>query len=356
MELGSEFSLEVSQKQCKDNVFHFLRRFETIYMDSGRSALKLLRQILPSGKILLPSYICESVYSCFPTDCVCFYLLTQDLQVDWNNLFQQLNDSVSVVYLHYFNGILPSGAVLQKLRDARAKYKFQIIEDTTHSIFSSPLTIGDFAICSLRKWFPIPDGGVLYGRNLKGLTATGEAPWVRAKIRAMQWKQTYLSDEKDQSLKMAYRKVFAACDNALTEQQDGCLMSDVSKEILENYSISQMISARIRNTEQIKKVIVEECSWLHPLAWTRENEMPLTFPIMVQDRDALRAYLISKDIYCAVHWPLKDTPMEALATSVVSDHELSFPIDQRYGAGEMEYLLNCLRCYGEMIYAKTNQK
>lgn len=229
MELGSEFSLGVSQIHCKDNIFHFLHEFDTLYVDSGRSALKLLRKILPSGKILLPSYICESVYSCFPANSVCFYPLTQDLQVNWNSLFQQLNDGISVVYLHYFNGVLPDGIILQKLREAREEYKFQIIEDTTHSIFSSPLTIGDFAICSLRKWFPIPDGGVLYGRNLKRLSAAGEAPWVQEKVRAMKWKQIYLSDEKNQNLKIVYRKLFAACDRALAEQSDYYCMSEISK-------------------------------------------------------------------------------------------------------------------------------
>lgn len=356
MELGSEFSLVASSKHCKDNIFHSLCKFDTIYVDSGRSALKLVQKVLPPGEILLPSYICESVYSCFPAGCVCFYLLTQDLQVDWDSLFQQLNSNISVVYLHYFNGVLPSKIMLQKLRKAQKEYKFQIIEDTTHSIFSSPLTIGDFGICSLRKWFPVPDGGVLYGRNLKGLATVGEAPWVQEKVRAMQWKQTYLSGKKDENLKIAYRKLFAACDHALEEQQGCYCMSEISKEILEGCSVSQMISARKRNTEQIKIGIAAECPWLHPLVWIRENERPLTFPVRVRERDTLRAYLISKDIYCAVHWPLQGTPMKELPTSAIADQELSLPIDQRYGADEMEYLLNCLRCYGKEVYAETNRK
>ncbi len=354
MELGSEFSLEDFRDPCEDNIDHFLREFETLYVDSGRSALKLLAGLLPPGKILLPSYICESVYTCFPADCVRFYQLTQNLQIDWDSLFQQIGEDTSVVYLHYFNGVLPGEAMLQELQRAREKQNFQIVEDTTHSIFSAPLTIGDYGVCSLRKWFPIPDGGVLYGQSLNGLAAGGEAPWVRKKVRAMGWKQMYLSGRREQSRKAEYRQLFAVCDCALDVQRECYGMSEVSRKILAGCSISQMLSARKRNTAQMKKAVTEEFPWLQPLAWTRENECPLTFPVKVRKRDALRAYLISKEIYCAVHWPLQGTPMESAGTASVSGQELSLPIDQRYHADEMEYLLNCLRCYGREAYAETD--
>ena len=354
MELGSEFSLGAFGKPCEDNIFHFLREYDTLYVDSGRSALRLLREILPPGKILLPSYICESVYACFPADRVCFYQLTQDLQIDGDSLFQQLNGDVSALYLHYFNGVLPGETMLRELRKAREERKFLIVEDTTHSMFSSPLTIGDYGVCSLRKWFPIPDGGVLYGRNLNGLTANGEAPWVREKARAMRWKQIYLSGRGERSRKTEYRRLFAACDHALDAQRDCYGMSELSRKILAGCSVLQTCSARKRNAARIQTAVMEEFPWIQPLAWTRENECPLACPIKVRERDALRAYLISKNVYCAVHWPLRGTPMEAMETAAVSDQELSLPIDQRYHEAEMEYLLNCLRRYGKEIYAETD--
>lgn len=354
MELGSEFSLGGSGRFCEDNIFRFLREFDTIYVDSGRSALKLLCGLLPPGKILLPSYICESVYTCFPADRVCFYELTQDLQIDCNRLFEQLNGDISTVYLHYFNGVLPSETTLLKLRKARETQTFQIIEDTTHSIFSSPLTIGDYGFCSLRKWFPIPDGGALYGRNLNGLTANGEAPWVQKKARAMRRKRAYLAGREGQDCKTEYRKLFAECDHALDVQQNCYGMSETSREILAGCSVSQMISSRKKNAERMKTAIVEEFPWLRPLAWTRENECPLFLPVETEKRDKLRAYLISKNVYCAVHWPLRGTPMEAMGTAIISDRELSLPIDQRYHGAEMEYLLDCLRCYGKDTYAEAD--
>lgn len=354
MELGSEFSLGAFEKPCEDNIFHVLRGFDTLYVDSGRSALKLLCRLLPSGKILLPSYICQSVYTCFPADRVRFYKLTQDLQIDWNSLFRQLDGDISAVYLHYFNGVLPDETMLGELRKVREEQRFQIVEDTTHSLFSSPLTIGDYGICSLRKWFAVPDGGVLYGRSLNGLTVKGEAPWAQEKARAMRWKQMYLSGQGEQWRKTEYRRLFAACDHALDAQQDCYGMSEVSKKILAGCSVLQMRSARKWNAAQIQKAVMEEFPWIQPLAWTRENECPLTCPIKVCNRDALRAYLISKKIYCAVHWPLQGTPMETMETAAVSNQELSLPIDQRYYGDEMEYLLNCLRCYGKEIYAETD--
>jgi len=167
LELGSEFSLGDCGRTCDDTIFQLLQNFDTVYVDSGRSALKLLLAQMPSGTALLPAYICESVYQCFPSDKVRFYELTPDLEIDWDSLFQQLDGGVSIVYLHYFNGVLPKEATLWELQKVQKNLDFQIIEDTTHSIFSSVLTVGDYGICSLRKWFPIPDGGVVYGRELE---------------------------------------------------------------------------------------------------------------------------------------------------------------------------------------------
>lgn len=354
MELGSEFSLGPSESFCEDNIFRFLSEFDTLYVDSGRSALKLLRRVLPPGDILIPSYICESVYTSFPADHIRFYQLTTDLQIDGNDLLRKLNHDVSAVYLHYFNGVLPSKALLQKLRDAREKWGFQIVEDTTHSIFSAPLTVGDYGVCSLRKWFPVPDGGVLYGRDLNGLAADGEASWVREKAYAMRQKRRYLFGSGDPADKREYRRLFAACDHALDMQGDCYAISGLSRGILSGCSITRMLFTRQKNAAQVKNMVARQFPWLQPLAWPRRGECSLVLPVKTEHRDALRAYLVERGVYCAVHWPLRGTPMETLETASVSDQELSFPIDQRYHAAEMEYLFNCLRDYGKETHAETD--
>lgn len=357
MELGSEFSLGTAGTPCGDSVFHVLSKFDAVYVDSGRSALRLLLEELRPGTILVPAYICEAVYRCFPKERVRFYNVTSNLEIHWDSLFQQLSNHVSAVYLHYFNGLLPDAAMLRQLRDIREALGFQIIEDTTHSIFSSALTVGDYGVCSLRKWFPIADGGVLYGRKLKRVDINSEAPWVAKKARAMDAKRIYLLSEQEghgaECHKAEYRRLFGLCEHLLDRQRRCYGMSRRSREILESCSVQALISTRKRNAAQVQSALAEGFSWLQPLAWPRGDSCPMLLPVMVQNRDELRAYLTSKKIYCAIHWPLRGTSMESTSVASVSERELSLPIDQRYGAAEMNYLLECLRQYGR-IHAETD--
>ena len=70
-----------------------------------------------------------------------------------------------------------------------------------------------------------------------------------------------------------------------------------------------------------------------------DKKCPLFVPIVVKDgkRDALRSYLISKDIYCPVHWPLskQHVGISERAKEIYAE-ELSLVCDQRYGDEDME--------------------
>jgi hypothetical protein len=69
---------------------------------------------------------------------------------------------------------------------------------------------------------------------------------------------------------------------------------------------------------------------------------PLLLPVRVAGgaRDALRAELTRRRIYCPVHWPL---PAEIDAARFPEEHELAaemlgLPLDQRYERADMERL------------------
>lgn len=355
MELGSEFSMEAHGGPVRDSVFHYLKDFESVYTDSGRGAIRLLEASLSEGAALLPSYICACVPACFPKRERRFYRVTAEGKIGWKDLYQKLTPDVSIVFLHYFNGVLPERRDWEPLRERKREYAFTIIEDTTHSLFSSPLTAGDYGVCSLRKWFPVPDGGVLYGPALDAVSDSLSAPcgaisrlrpeadWPRAKVKAMKQKAAYLAGGGEE-LNRAYRAAFAACDAALEEETEIHALSALSREILRRCSVEEMRSARRRNadflTERLKRLLK-----LEPFARTKENECPLAFPIRVPERDALRVWLIARRIYCAVHWPLWGTELEKLDRDKLSERELSLPLDQRYGIRELSYLAERLEEY-----------
>ena len=60
MELGGDFELDITQlKDTDDHVFRYLSEYQTMYTDSGRSALRLLqRHLRPPSYRLFSCPLC----------------------------------------------------------------------------------------------------------------------------------------------------------------------------------------------------------------------------------------------------------------------------------------------------------
>ena len=337
MELGGDFELDVTQlRDVDDHLFNYLESYDTVYTDSGRSALRLLKRMLPKGNVLLPAYICESVIKEFREDYeITFYGIKRDFSVDLEDLKKKLDEQVAVVYLmHYFGG-LQEDSVLEYLKEMKQKDRFIIIEDTTHSIFTRSHTIGDYCICSLRKWFPIMDGGVLYAlTQLPVVTCELKSEQPSKRLDAMVLKHLYINEGLD--CNALYRSIFLETEHQLDEQEDVYGMSPLSQVILKGISISEMCEKRRLNYEAVAMFLADK-KWKSAL--TGGEIVPLAYPVYVSDRNRFRNYLIDHQIYCAVHWPLEGTELENHSDAKwISDHILSFPIDQRYDELHMKYL------------------
>lgn len=347
MEIGGAFALQAAGNLQPDNIFRRLSAYETIYTDSGRSATRLLSGILPEGPVLLPAYICASVCACFPDRPFRFFRLTEDLRFDWDDLFQKLDGS-AVLYLHYFNGALPEEDRLCQLRAEVQRRNIPIVEDTTHSIFSSPLTIGDYGVCSLRKWFPIPDGGVLYGTCLSSISQPiqEDAPRVREIRQAMELKARYLLGGEPESCNLAYRAAFTAGEERLDCQQLCFRLSPFSRAVLESSSVGAVTAARRRNYRILRHTL-ENISGLRAIGIPGERDCPLIFSVRMANRESAKAHLSAEKIYCPVHWPMEGALTENPESVELSYEELSLPIDQRYSEADMLRLADSLHRFME---------
>lgn len=346
MELGSNFELDLSGlKYEQDNIFEYLSEYHTIYTDSGRSAIKVLNSVLIRGVILLPAYICESVINAYKQNySIRFYKVNSDMSIDLNDLKKKLDSQVKVVYLMHYFGSIQDKAVLDYLEKKRTEYGYIIVEDTTHSIFTRKRTVGDYCVCSLRKWFPVTDGGVVYSD--KRIISTREEGKIKKSLfydnlEAMILKKYYLQRGID--CNDIYRNIFAQTEHRLDMQTEIYGMSDMAKDILQCISINAMKEKRKRNYRVLNRFL-ENTSVKNVLL--SDDFVPLVYPTYVQDRDKLRRYLMQNKIYCAVHWPLDGTGLEKRQDSLnIYKNIISFPIDQRYGNAHMEYLEKVLETY-----------
>lgn len=344
MELGSEFSLNISDLYLKDNtVFSYLKEYNTIYLDSGRSCIKLLSDTFDLGNVLIPEYICDSVIAAFGSREIIYYKLNSNFEIDIDDISAKINENTKIFFLmHYFGSIQPLH-LLKNLKELQSKMNFIIIEDTTHSFYSNVNTIGDYCVCSLRKWFALPDGGVLYSKNSLEIYHKNALSKNRdiGKIYPFILKQLFIDGKiSDKSL---YRELFITNEKLFDVRNCMYSISDISLFLLNCYDILSLKNQRIINYRYLESKL--NTIGINSIISLSDTDCPYVLPLLVLNRDKFRKYLNQHNIYCAVHWPLDKAIHVNMRVNKLSERIISLPIDQRYGASGMDYLFSKINDY-----------
>lgn len=353
MELGSEFSLSLSSLNKSDNNLEFyLKEYtDVLYLDSGRSAIRYLsRQLHEIDEVLLPEFICESVINCFNVDKIHFYRLNNDFTVDVEDIRSKMTQNTKLLFLmHYFGAIQPEN-VLYEIQKIAKETQCTILEDATHSIFGCKRTIGDYVVASVRKWLPIPKGGVLFSVNdTMGLQRLSLQRCIdNEKAYGMILKDMFLKNQLECNNK--YREIFVNSERKLDEQTKILGMSDFSRYVASCIDVIEMKQRRQKNYRYLKDRLAE--LKLFSAANILEEECPFVFPVRVPNRDMFRKYLIDNKIFCAVHWPVDGIREAEREVAVYNSNTLiSLPIDQRYDAKHMDYMVDVILKYGgELLF------
>ena len=350
MELGSEYNLSLSQLTIRDNnIFNYLAKYAFLFFfDSGRSALKHIASNLDSeDEILMPEFICDSVIDCFWNESIKYYRLNYDFTINLESLESIITKKTRVIFImHYFGG-LQSHDTLMQIDSIAKENNIIIIEDTTHSIFTKSDTIGDYQVCSIRKWMPIPSGGVLYSNNDK-LKAFSSIQYDicsdNTRAYGMILKDMFLNQKLD--CNTAYRRVFAECEKQLDMQKEIYKMSDFAHFIASCIDVSDIYKSRRDNYVLLRKGLIKK--GLYPVVKLDKIDCPFVLPIRIRKRNTFRSYLIDHNIYCAVHWPFNASKTTRRPFAYDCAQELiSLPIDQRYGEADINYMLDVIYKYGE---------
>lgn len=353
MEIGSEFNLSMDDLFVKENnIYSYLSEFEnSVFYDSGRSALHQLASCLkPTDEILLPEFICSSVIEPFSCCKIEFYKINKDFTLNVDDIKKKIRKDTKVFFLmHYFGMVQPYNA-LDEVKSILCD-QCVVVEDTTHSIFSKVHTIGDYHICSLRKWMPIPRGGVMYYSEDK--LNLGDVKTIKShdnsKAYGMVLKDLFLGGNYNTDLNSMYRDIFLKSERLIDMQTEPMLISDFSAFAASCVDISKMVDLRRQNYRELSDKLIKFN--IDSAIDLKEKECPLVLPIRVKNRDLFRDYLINNRIYCAVHWPFDGIMIEKRQNALqLSNELLSIPIDQRYGIEHINYLIDVVSRYkGELV-------
>jgi len=323
---------------------------DQLLLFSGRTAIDYVLEDIskPIRAVYMPSYCCESMlqpfidrnikihfYSVIPDDSGIKYII--DYKKDFDIFF-------ATSYFGYSSSAMDPVIDILKERDVI------IIEDITHRLLSEPnhCIKSDYLIASLRKWFPLPSGGLAVKMNehfiMKDNLTSPPAKLINKKINAMKQKAEYMAyesyeDEFAQELKKSFLAAFSEFNSGIKQSYKNFSIDSVSQNLLAEINVVDVKKKRCENAQYLHRRL-RESKYIKFLfkEVDFEKDCPLFVPIMVESsvRESLRNYLISNNIFCPVHWPIPRGHHLTTEIAKLYKQELSLICDQRYDLKDMK--------------------
>ena len=319
----------------------FIPLDKSVYFASGRQAIEALAFFRNYRRIFVPSYFCREsldrlrwilpvdVYDFIPGDNFYDTIKTLDLK-----------SGDAILRVNYFN-----------LNSWRPSFDIpaDIIEDHTHAPVSdwSMFSDADYCIASLRKAFPVSDGGILWSPKNKKLPSQPKRDHMVAEVMAeryaaMELKHDYLAAydklENPQRQKNFFREIFVRTEDGF-EHFPISDMSAVSHSIMESLNIDEWNVDKAKNWELLRGAFPDALRYkvLEP---SDPDIVPFSFILLFdtkENRDAAKQAMITNQIYPAVLWPIDSK--ENSRASDFSDRMLSIHCDGRYHPTEIGQLI-----------------
>lgn len=336
--------------------------YNTVFYQSGRNAIEELFRYLKNNSnieaVIMPDYICQTVKDAAVRAEIEIkeYRINREYETKVDDIEKNLSINTCVYICHYFGKPL-SEKLIKKIRKWRDK-RIIVIEDITMSLLSSDtdgIGFGDYVIGSLRKWFPIPDGGFVSSDccNLPdGAKSTSVSKYTDYYMVVQTLKREYISGGcLDKDLKDVYMGYYSLSIKELFSDYNIYPMSTWSFNYLNNVNIYEIIEKRKKNYDVLYKLL-SKCDFIHPISEPRGNYIPFGMGLQVSDRDELIRYLIDNGIYCNIHWRLEEKDNNPDIKYLV-EHSITVPCDQRYSTEDMTYIAaKIIEWYEKKQYAK----
>lgn len=336
----------------------------TSFYASGRSALGAILESTRCKSVLIPSYICPSLYE---------YIKSKSLQVSIYPVDCRLR-----VRLDYLEGMIHPGScdaaiividyfgVVSNDEDVKAiKTSFPyltIIRDYSHNPYKilSPQARNEeiISFASLRKFFPFPDGGI---SNIKGVGIGESNPLslgATVQIASKCLRSLYLKtpNESIEWVEDLYLGLHELAEQMLDSGETGMGISNFTLSLLQHLDLGSFKKARKSNYNHLRSALLS-CNQEIDLTLAQElpsGQVPYMLPLLFRDktiRDLVKNNLHQNHIYCPILWKQDSDESHSIDENSlsISDRILCLPVDQRYTGSDMmkifETLMVCITQY-----------
>ncbi len=206
----------------------------------------------------------------------------------------------------------------------------RLIVDETQGFFRRPW-LGVDTLYTCRKWFGVADGGYLAISD--GSRLARDIPRDQSYVR-----MGFVLGRLERGAEEFYAE--SQENNESFAVEPAKRMSAVTENILRAVDYDNVAERRRANWRMLHGAL-DESNYLS----LSEPEVPFMYPYMVKGAQAIRRRLIERKIFVPVLWP--DLPVNLPEGSVAREMSglvLPLPLDQRYGAEDMERVAHVLLC------------
>nr|WP_296063812.1 hypothetical protein [uncultured Actinoplanes sp.] len=338
-EIGSEFHWDPTALSDRDSPMPARHKL----FATGCGALTaLLRRLAPRGRLHIPSYFCMGVAEALSeTVPIAWYRhLPGGAGPRWESLRARPGDLVLAQNLFGREDGRDWTAWI------RAHPRVTVIEDHSHDPFGpwARASIAPYAVASLRKTLPVPDGGLLWSPQDLPMPAPDgpDNPGSDLKLAAMLLKSAWLDGvpvPKDK-----FRMLQQRGENVLLGST--APIGIVTRVILPFLDIDRLRLAATANVRALREALPATPDW-QVLAGGSGDGAPFRLQLLCRDgrtRDALLAHLAAHGIYAPVHWRQDRTGVwsgDEDAADLAS-RMLTVPVDHRCTPADLRRLTEVL--------------
>jgi len=289
---------------------------EALAFNSGRFCLEYLLRHRHYRKLYVPYYTCDTVLEPIlklgiPYE---FYHITETYRLE-DSL--PVSEGEALIYTNYW------GLHNNYCEKLAKQYGKSLILDYTQAFYARPIG-GIDTFYSCRKFFGVPDGGYLYTDLQDDCTMEEDKSFTRMDSLV---KRIDISPE-------------AGYDDFQRVSDEFCSleirkMSRFTKRMLQGINYCEIAQRRRDNYDYLQRHLGGE-----PL---NADEVPMVFPYVSEEGQALRKKLIDKKIFVAKYWPnVEEWAGEDALETWLSNHVLPLPLDQRYDIQDMKVIVSAI--------------
>jgi dTDP-4-amino-4,6-dideoxygalactose transaminase len=357
----------LARKRSEVPVFSGPRVYEYSQVREAVADFVIVVKMKPGDSVLVPGYICSSVIDPFEKMGikVIFYPVDQTLAPDAKAVRELLlQKPKAILIVHYFGFAARADAVIQECRE----HGVWILEDCAHTL---PVLdgavmgrLGDLTMFSLPKLLPVPDGAVIVVNNAS-LKWTEAPTKVNRKLMLANilWQtantmevlvgaslRTRLRDRRSATRMItALREPVVADGQPTTNGKPPSYhrfrMSPVAKWICRQIDLAAVTQRRQENYRWLKAAL-KSVKGARPVFGDLEpSGAPLGFPIIVEQRDAVRLKLIAAGVDPRPIWSglPSQVPIAGFAdTRYVAAHNIVLPVHQDLRPKALAHIVSAL--------------